>query len=669
MKKTFKNIRTLAALLIASAAFSACSNEDSAIIGGQPASEQQAPQVYTLTIDASMDGGAQTRALELDGTKLVAKWANDETVDVRSGATLLGTLTVSNVSADGKTCTLSGTLTGTIRKEDKLYFYYNYSGTLVNESQTGTLASTAGSDYAMTPVTVKSVEGGNITLESEPSFQTQVAVLKITMQDALANKLNATSLKIKIGDKDLCTLSPNATAYSENGDGVVYFALPSAHRVYTEGISSIGMTEDQLAAATVTFTATVGADTYTVTKTGYAFAAGKYYATTLTMAKPAPVYTLLSAATTSDVGKVVCAAGHLHDAKTAVPAGCTAVGILGKVTETGCGLILALKDATSQSWKTINGWTSVTTYAGTTLKVLPDAAAHGSLTSYAALGTTAVSDWAVAQKSDYEAIFTNLGSTTGDNDGKTYDANVNAYITTGVGGTAISGYCWSTTEDDWSGKAWTFYSNFWRADNKTTSNSVRPVLGFGPAKLLSAATTSDVGKVVCADGHLRDAKTAVPAGGTAVGILGKVTETGHGLILALKDATSQNWNTINGWTSTIDFAGTTLKVLRDDAARGANLTSYTMLGATAVSDWAVAQMSDYVEIFTNLGSTTDNGNGKTYDGNVNAFITTGVGGDAISGDYWSATEYNGGNALAFISSLWGFSEKTNSLNVRPVLGF
>ena len=43
-------------------------------------------------------------------------------------------------------------------------------------------------------------------------------------------------------------------------------------------------------------------------------------------------YMLLSAATTSDYGKVVCAAGHLHDAKTAVPTGCTAVGILGKVT-------------------------------------------------------------------------------------------------------------------------------------------------------------------------------------------------------------------------------------------------------------------------------------------------------------------------------------------------
>ncbi|MBQ6771687.1 MAG: hypothetical protein IJP44_12015 [Bacteroidales bacterium] len=156
-------------------------------------------------------------------------------------------------------------------------------------------------------------------------------------------------------------------------------------------------------------------------------------------------YTVLSAATAADCGKVVCAAGHLHDAKTAVPTGCTAVGILGKVTETGHGLILALQDATPQYWPTINGWESVTDYASTTLQVLPDDAARGSLTSYTTLGATTVSNWAVAQKSDYEAIFINLGSTTGNSKGKTYDSNVNAYITTGVGGTALSGRYWSAT--------------------------------------------------------------------------------------------------------------------------------------------------------------------------------------------------------------------------------
>ena len=191
--------------------------------------------------------------------------------------------------------------------------------------------------------------------------------------------------------------------------------------------------------------------------------------------KAAVSYTLLSEATAADYGKVVCAAGHLHDAKTAVPDGCTAVGILGKVTETGHGLILAMQNATEQTWTTINGWTSVTTYAGTTLKVLPDAARGTNLTSYTTLGATAVSNWAVAQKSDYEAIFTNLGSTK-NSDGMTYDNNVNAYITTGVGGTAISGNYWSATELD-GDDAWDFSSR-WDYYDKSSSSSIRPVLGF-----------------------------------------------------------------------------------------------------------------------------------------------------------------------------------------------
>ena len=185
--------------------------------------------------------------------------------------------------------------------------------------------------------------------------------------------------------------------------------------------------------------------------------------------------------------------------------------------------------------------------------------------------------------------------------------------------------------------------------------------------LLSAATTADCGKVVCAAGHLHDAKTAVPDGCTAVGILGKVTTTGHGLILALSDATSQAWNTIDGWTSA-SYAGTTLKVLPDDA-RGSNLTSYTTLGETTVSDWAVAQKSDYEAIFTNLGSTTGDSDGTTYDGNVNAYITTGVGGTAITDVYWSATFFQGYMSWSFDYISWGNYTKPQSLRVRPVLGF
>jgi hypothetical protein len=377
----------------------------------------------------------------------------------------------------------------------------------------------------------------------------------------------------------------------------------------------------------------------------------------------------LSEATASDYGKVVCDKGHLHPAKTAVPDGCTAVGILGKVSSTGHGLILALEDTEEWPGTTIFSWSwPIENYAGVVLKVVPDKA-RGPLTNYTKLGETPVSNWGVAMKDVYEAIFTNLGSTTEDRNGKLYDSNVNAYLTMGVGGKELTGTYWSIYKST-NYSSWVFSDKSWNVGDIRRWFKVRPVMCFdGEAAPLSAATTSDVGRVVCTAGHMHDAKTAVPAGCTAVGILGKVTETGHGLILALQDATAQTGNTINGWTSTTDYASTTLKVLPDDAARGANLTSYTTLGTTAVSNWAVAQKSDYEAIFTNLGSTTGNSEGTTYDGNVNAYITTGIGGAAISGSCWSATEYDGGNEWAFNSVWWGYSEKTTSLSVRPVLGF
>ena len=147
------------------------------------------------------------------------------------------------------------------------------------------------------------------------------------------------------------------------------------------------------------------------------------------------------------------------------------------MTETGHGLILALQDAPEQTWLDINGWNSVTAYAGTTLKLLPNDAARGSLTSYTKLGETTVSNWCVAQKSDYDAIFQNLGSMMGDNNGKVYDSNVNAYITSGVGGTALYGRYWSATEaaDNY---IWSFGDDYWRRNYNYHNFIVRPVLGF-----------------------------------------------------------------------------------------------------------------------------------------------------------------------------------------------
>lgn len=321
MKKTIMNIRTMAALLIASAAFTACSNEDGAVIGEQPAATQT-PQVYTLTLQAANATGAQHRALELNGTKLVAKWAAGDELKVRninsSYELLGGTLTASNVSADGKTCTFSGTLTGTIAVGNQLaLFYHAPSGT-----QDGTLESAAAHDQAVANVTVASVDAGNITIsESEASFNTTTAVLKLTLKDGSTNALNATSLKISVDGAEFFTASPTAATYTANGDGVLYFAVPPQDDVVMEiareksgGLLTSELIETwttNLNTHDVTFTATVGSDTYIATKTGYKLAAGKYYATELTMAKVKP--DLLSGVfSVSDSKKVSFSKGNLQ---------------------------------------------------------------------------------------------------------------------------------------------------------------------------------------------------------------------------------------------------------------------------------------------------------------------------------------------------------------------
>ena len=434
MKKYLYNIFMLAAVAVA---FVSCEKENTPVEG-----------TFTLTVDATKEGTKGTKQLGLDGSTLNATWAAGEQVKVYNGETLLGTLTPQTTgSAHTK---LSGTLEGTIAVDDMLTLKFlspDYG------SQDGTLAYIAANcDYAVATVTVSGFSGDatkTIKTTGHANFVNQQAIVKFTLKDTSNADISATQLVVNDGATDY-TINP-ASAASE-----IYVAIPGFRW------------------QTVRLTATVGSVGYTYKKSDATFTNGQYYGITVKMTGP---YPLLSTATTADYGKVVCAAGHLHDAKTAVPAGCTAVGILGKVTSTGHGLILALKNALSQTWNTIDGWATVKTYAGTTLKVLPDdSSVRGvELKSYTALGATAVSNWAVAQKSDYEAIFTNLGSTV-INDGQTYDANVNDYIT-GVGGSPLSSYYWSATWKN-DNRSWYFYRDYWSYTVNEQRYFVRPVLGF-----------------------------------------------------------------------------------------------------------------------------------------------------------------------------------------------
>lgn len=186
---------------------------------------------------------------------------------------------------------------------------------------------------------------------------------------------------------------------------------------------------------------------------------------------------------------------------------------------------------------------------------------------------------------------------------------------------------------------------------------------------LSAVTESNVGNLVGANGRVYSGLSPLTAASTTcVGVLAYSGSTGHGLIISLENATSQTWNTINGWSNqtTQGFTG---KKLPDAEARG-NLASYTTLGSTTVSDWMVLSKDDYTTMWNAFGDATK----STYNGTSNDYIVA-AGGTRCYGVYWSTTESNFGSGnLAWIFNENGWNGGTSfhkeySKGVRPVLAF
>ncbi len=269
MKKIQSSIKMLAALLVAGAAFTACSSDDNTV-SEQPVNPAQ--QTYTLTVNATKGSNATTRALEFDGEgALNATWATTENVYVKKGDTwATGSL---KPQADGATATLKGTLSGVaIAAGDALTLQFPKSGDISYSGQLGTLANIAANfDYATAGVTVESVTDGNINVSGTASFTNQQAIIKFTLLNSEGSALasNPTAFSITDGTNTV-TLSdiPNAT-YTTNGAGVLYVAFPAAGE-----------------SKTITLTATVDGNAYTyTTSSAKTFSNGNYYAITVKMKK------------------------------------------------------------------------------------------------------------------------------------------------------------------------------------------------------------------------------------------------------------------------------------------------------------------------------------------------------------------------------------------------
>lgn len=229
-----KDIRTLAALLMAGVAFTACSDKDE-IINEQPVNPATK---YTMTVNATKGDDGTTRALDLSGKTLNVKWAATDEVSVFPEAwsrTAYGTLTAA-ASNDGST-TLTGDLTTAPAVNDNLKLLFpratwDYTG------QKGVLLSDANSiekkyDYALADVMVNSVTGNEIATTTA-NFQSQQAIVKFTLQDKDGAALAADKLTISAASNKLVTKK----SYRGTGEKSYYFG--SGYYTVTDGSGGFG---------------------------------------------------------------------------------------------------------------------------------------------------------------------------------------------------------------------------------------------------------------------------------------------------------------------------------------------------------------------------------------------------------------------------------------------
>ena len=203
MKKNIFNIKTLAALLMAGAAFTACSNEDD-FIKEQPVSPTQK---YTMTVNALKGSDATTRALSLSGKTLSAKWAATDEVSVFPEAwsstttlTPIGTLTAA-ASATGSTSLAGEVETTNLKTGDKVQMlfpratwdYTGQKGVLLAKDDAVNAIETK-YDYALATPSI--TVSGTKEITANAAFESQQAIVKFNLQDAGGSAIKATSLKI-----------------------------------------------------------------------------------------------------------------------------------------------------------------------------------------------------------------------------------------------------------------------------------------------------------------------------------------------------------------------------------------------------------------------------------------------------------------------------------------
>ena len=189
----------MAALLLASGTFVACSSSNDDIVAEQTNNDAQ--QVYTMTVQATKGDDAFTRGLVLneDGTKLSVKWNVGEKVYVLQNVdtdkwTVMGALTATPDAEDPTKATLTGSfgLNKVNPAATALRFvlheaWMNYSyqqGILIDEGNTESIEN--GYDYASCEISSKNftIANNTISIPNGITLKSEQAIVKFILTEA-----------------------------------------------------------------------------------------------------------------------------------------------------------------------------------------------------------------------------------------------------------------------------------------------------------------------------------------------------------------------------------------------------------------------------------------------------------------------------------------------------
>lgn len=253
----------------------------------QPSQPDATERTFSVSIPASINGdGSLSKAIAIDGTKAVGKFQSNEKIYVFNktiGQMLSGTLSPENISNDGKRCTLTGTLSGSItisdgeNDGDELVLLYNMN--VVNEwnatfsywVQTG-LASDLLDGGIASGIKAESFDDGMLITNGVANFELLQSVFRFQFTDG-TNSIGVKSLRINSGG---IAANCRKGLYFQNGEINVDFVTPTSDYIYAALCFIPNVSTNSLSFTVIDDDGSV----YTGTKTlsgDKTFQNGKYY--------------------------------------------------------------------------------------------------------------------------------------------------------------------------------------------------------------------------------------------------------------------------------------------------------------------------------------------------------------------------------------------------------